>query len=112
MEEPGNEVRKRKHLTPEDRLQVYREYVAAKAGKQGEVGDLLRRWELHSSDVSRLVRAVEAGVLEQMRERKSRRPRVKPEEVEALRAEKARLEETVLAQAAEIVICKKKLPLR
>lgn len=112
MEEQADEVRKRRKLSPEDRLQVYREYVAAKAGKQGEVGDLLRRWELHSSDVSRLVRAVEAGVLEQMRERKSRRPRVNMEEVEALRAEKAQLEKTIVAQAAENMILKKKLPLR
>jgi len=105
---PGDEVRKRKHLTPEDKLQIYREYVAAKAGNHGAVGDLLRKWGIHSSDLKRIVDTVEGGALQDFKERKSRRPRVSPAEVEELRADKARLERTIVEQAMEIAVLKKK----
>lgn len=105
----GAEVRKRKNLEPEDKLQIYREYVVAKAGKHGAVGDLLRRWEIHATDLTRLAQAVEEGALQQFKERKSRRPRIKPEEIEALRVENARFARTIVEQAAELAIVKKKL---
>lgn len=106
---PGEDVRQRKHLTPEDKLQIYREYVAAKAGNHGAVGELLRKWGIHSSELKRLTETVEGGALQEFKERKSRRPRVSAEEVEKLRADNARLERTIVEQAMEIGVLKKNL---
>jgi len=106
---PGEDVRQRKHLTPEDKLQIYREYVAAKAkaGNHGAIGELLRKWNIHSTDLKRITDTVEGGALQEFKERKSRRPRVSPAEVEELRVEKARLERTIVEQAMEIAVLKK-----
>jgi len=104
---PGDDVRKRKHLEPEDKLQIYREYVAAKAGNHGAVGELMRRWNIHSTDLKRITDTVEGGALQEFKERKCRRPRVSPAEVEELRAEKTRLERTIVEQAMEIAVLKK-----
>lgn len=106
----GEDVRKRKHLHPEDKLQIYREYVVVKAGKAGNpgaVGELMRRWNIHSTDLKRITDTVEGGALQDFKERKSRRPRVSPADVEELRAEKARLTQTVVEQAMEIAVLKK-----
>ena len=105
---PGEDVRKRKYLLPEDKLQIYREYVVAKAGKHGEVGELMRNWNIHSTDLKRIADTVEGGALQEFKERKCRRPRVSMEEVEALRAGKICLEQTIVALAAENAVIKKK----
>lgn len=104
---PGEDVRKRKYLLPEDKLQIYREYMVAKAGKHGEVGALMRTWNIHSTDLKRITETVEGSALQEFKERKCRQPRVSLEEVEALRAEKIRLEQTIVALAAENAVIKK-----
>lgn len=50
------DVRKRRHLSPEEKYQIFLETV--KADKNGEVWEVLRRHGIHSSDLQRIKRAV------------------------------------------------------
>lgn len=106
MDEQASVVRKRRHLSPEEKFQIFMEALRAK--ENGTVGEVLRRWGIHSSDLVRIRRTVEQSSLEGFRERKSRRPKVEVERYEALEAEKRRLEATILEQAAELALLKKK----
>ena len=101
-------VRKRRHLTPEEKYQIFLEATMAKAKGSGSVGEVLRRWGIHSSDLTRIRAAVEEGAVSVFKERKSRRPKLNLEQYEQLKAEKERLAATVIEQAAELAILKKK----
>jgi len=104
MEEETSVVRKRRHLSPEEKFQIFVEAIRAK--ENGAVGEVLRRWGIHSSDLVRIKRTVEESAIEAFRERKSRKP--KAEVDQALQREKERLEATILEQAAELALLKKK----
>jgi len=52
MEDQGAVVRKRRHLTPEEKYQIFLE--ATRAQENGRVGGVLRRWGTHSSDLVRI----------------------------------------------------------
>jgi len=106
MEEQTSVVRKRRHLSPEEKFQIFMEAIRAK--ENGSVGEVLRRWGIHSSDLVRIKRTVEQSSLEAFRERKSRKPKVEVEVHQALQREKERLEATILEQAAELALLKKK----
>lgn len=106
MEEQTLVVRKRRHLSPEEKYQIFLE--ATRARENGSVAEVLRRWGIHSSDLVRIRRAVEQSSLEAFRERKSRKPKVEVERYQALQKEKERLEATILEQAAELALLKKK----
>ena len=105
MEEQTSVVRKRRHLSPEEKYQIFMEAIRAK--ETGSVGEVLRRWGIDSSDLVRIRRTVEQSFLEAFRERKSRKPKVEVEKYQALEAEKSRLEATILEQA-ELALLKKK----
>ncbi len=104
--EMAEEVRKRRHLSPEDKYQIFLE--AVKAEKNGGVGEVLRRHGIHSSDLQRIKRVVEEGAKQAFKERKSRKPQVSYEDYKAKEEEIRRLEAIILEQAAEIALFKKK----
>ena len=95
-------VRKRRYLTPEAKYQIFLEATMAKGN--GSISEVLRRWGIHSSDLTRIRAAVEEGAVNVFKERKSRRPKLNLEQYEQLKAEKERLEATVIEQAAELVL--------
>lgn len=99
-------VRKRRYLTSEEKYQIFLE--ATKAKGNGSISEVLRRWGLHSSDLTRIRAAVEQGAVSAFKERKSRKPKLNIEQYEQLKAEKERLEATVIEQAAELALLKKK----
>ena len=101
-------VRKRRYLTPETKYQIFLEATMAKAKGDGSISEVLRRWGIHSSDLTRIREAVEEGAVTVFKERKSRRPRINLEQYDQLKAEKERLEATVIEQAAELALLKKK----
>jgi len=108
MENETPVVRKRKHLSPEEKFQIFLEATMAKAKENGSVSEVLRRWGIHSSDLLRIKRTIEQNSLEAFRERKSRKPKVDYEAYQNLQAEKQRLEAVILEQAAELALLKKK----
>ena len=101
-------VRKRRQLSPEEKYQIFIEATIAKAKGNGSISEVLRRWGLHATDLSRIRKAVEEGAISTFKARKSRKPKVDYAEHHRLQAEKARLEATVLEQAAELALLKKK----
>ena len=101
-------VRKRRQLSPEEKYQIFIEATMAKAKGNGSITEVMRRWGIHSSDLTRIRAAVEEGAVTVFKERKSRRPKVNLEQYEQLKAEKERLEATVIEQAAELALLKKK----
>ena len=109
MENSENKmVRKRRQLTPEEKYQIFLEATMAKAKGNGSISEVLRRWGIHSSDLTRIRAAVEEGAVTVFKERKSRRPKINLEQYEQHKAEKERLAATVIEQAAELAILKKK----
>ncbi len=101
-------VRKRRHLTPEEKYQIFLEATMAKAQGNSSVGEVMRRWGIHSNDLTRIRASVEQGAIDTFKARKSRKPKLSREQYEELRAEKERLERTVIEQAAELALLKKK----
>jgi transposase-like protein len=108
MEKSEEIVRKRRHLSPEEKYQIFLETTMAKAKGNGSIAEVLRRWGIHSSDLTRIRAAVEQGAVTAFKERKSRKPKVNMEQYEQLKTEKERLESTVIEQAAELALLKKK----
>ena len=103
------EVRKRRQLKPEEKLQIYKEATVARAQGNGSVAEVLRRWGIHSCDLTRITKTVEEGAIVQFKMNRSRKARVVYSEEEMLRwkGERERLERTVIEQAAEIALIKK-----
>ena len=102
-------VRKRPYLPPEAKYQIFLEATMAKAKGNGSISEVLRRWGIHSSDLTRIRAAVEEGAVTVFKERKSRKPKINLEQYEQLKAEKERLEATVIEQATELALLKKKI---
>ena len=101
-------VRKRRYLTPEEKYQIFLEATMAKAKENGSISEVLRRWGIHSNDLTRIRASVEQGAIDTFKARKSRKPKLSREQYEELKAEKERLEETIVELAAELAILKKK----
>lgn len=102
----NNEVRKRNHLSPEEKFQIFIEATMAKAN--GNVSEVLRRWGIHANDLTRIRRVIEEGAISNFKARKSRKPKIDYLQHQELKAEKERLEATVLEQATELALLKKK----
>lgn len=100
------DVRKRRHLSPEEKYQIFLE--AVKAEKNGGVGEVLRRHGIHSSDLQRIKRTVEEESIRAFKERKSRKPLVSLDDYKAKEEEVKRLEAVVVEMAAEVTMLKKK----
>lgn len=103
-----NMVRKRRHLSAEEKYQIFVEATMAKATGNGNVSEVLRRWGIHASDLTRIRKSVEEGAISAFKARKSRKPKIDYDQYQQLKAEKERLESTVLEQAAELALLKKK----
>lgn len=102
-----DEVRKRKNLKPDEKLRVYKEATAARLTEGGTVGEVLRKWDIHSSDLTRITRTVEEGALVQFKAKRSRKKKITEEEFLQQKEEKERLEQTVIELAAELTLIKK-----
>ncbi len=87
------EVRKRWKLRPEEKLQIYKEAIAARITGNGAVAQVLRRWGIHSSDLTRISRTIEEGAIAQFKANRSRKPKIilSDEEIQALKANQRRL---------------------
>jgi len=103
-----NDVRKRRHLSPEEKFQIFIEATMAKAKENGGISEVLRRWGLHSSDLTRIRKSVEEVAISNFKAKKSRKPKIDYGQYQQLKAEKERLEYTIIEQAAELALLKKK----
>jgi transposase-like protein len=103
-----NVVRKRHHLSAEEKYQIFLEATMAKAKGNGSISEVMRRWGIHASDLTRIRKAVEKGAISTFKAKKSRKPKVDYTQYQDLKAEKKRLEATVLEQAAELALLKKR----
>ena len=56
-------VRKRRHLSAEEKYQIFLEATMAKARGGGSISEVLRRWGIHSSDLTRIRKAVEEAAI-------------------------------------------------
>ena len=108
MKEQDNDVRKRKHLTPEEKYQIFIDAIMAKAKGNVGITEILRRWAIHSSDLTRIKRTVEEGAINAIKAKKSRKPKIDSAVYQKVVAEKERLETVILEQAAELALLKKK----
>ncbi len=96
----------RRKLTPEQKYQIFLET------QRGDipVATVLRKWGIHSSDLTRIRAQVRQGALESLaRGAKPGRPPQEPPEVTALKAEKARVEEALKELAIENTLLRKKV---
>ena len=109
MKEQDSDVRKRRQLTPEEKYQIFIESIMAKAQGNGGISEVLRRWSIHSSDLTRIKRTVEEGAISSFKAKKSRSPKIDNAIHQQLKAEKERLETVILEQAAELALIKKKI---
>lgn len=103
-----NVVRKRRHLSAKEKYQIFVEATMAKARGNGNVSEVLRRWGIHASDLTRIRKSVEEASISAFKARKSRKPKIDHDQYQQLKGEKERLEATVLEQAAELALLKKK----
>ena len=103
-----NVVRKRRHLSAQEKYQIFLEATMAKARGNGNVSEVLRRWGIHASDLTRIRKSVEEASISAFKARKSRKPKIDYDQYQHLKGEKQRLEATVLEQAAELALLKKK----
>jgi transposase-like protein len=109
--QPENEVRKRRHLSAEEKFQIFLEATLAKAEGKGSVGEIMRRWGIHSSDLVRIRKTVEQGALGAFQDKRSRRPKVDNARHQELKQENERLQSTIVELSAELALIKKKLRL-
>lgn len=99
----GDPVKKRRSLSPEVKFEIFLE------ASRGDVpvAEVLRKWGIHSSDLKRIREGIKSGALKEFGAHKSRKPMVGSDEVDRLRKEVVRLEQTVVEQSVELTILKK-----
>lgn len=96
----GGKGRRRRHLTPAEKYQVWCEVVAGQ-GTQREVAD---RWGIDRSTVMHIVKTAKQSALSGLAASKPGRPGKSAEQaaLEDAQAEIARLRETITEQAIEL----------
>jgi len=99
----GEPVKKRRYLSPEEKFEIFLEATRGDV----QIGAVLRKWGIHSSDLKRIRETVKAGALSQFQARRSRKPMVSAQEVERLAKEKERLKQTIVEQSVELSLFKK-----
>ncbi len=109
MKGKDSDVRKRKHLTPEEKYQIFIESIMAKTQCNGGISEVLRRWSIHSSDLTRIKRTVEEEAISSFKAKKSRSPKIDNAIYQKLRVEKERLETVILELSSELALIKKKI---
>ena len=100
-EQPGGAKRRRKrHLTPQEKYQVWQEVVAGQ-GSQREIAD---RWGIDRSTVVHIIKLAKQGALERLATSRPGRPGKTGSELalEDAQAEIERLKATVTEQAVEL----------
>ena len=102
-------VRKRSHLSAGEKYQIFLEAVMAKAKGNGSISEIMRCWGIHSNDLTRIRKSVEEAAISNFKAKKSRKPKVGYEQYQQLKAEKERLECTIIEQAAEPALLKEKI---
>ncbi len=96
----------RKKLTPEQKYQIFLETQRGDV----QIAAVLRKWGIHSSDLTRIRAQVRQGALESLaRGNRPGRPPQEPPEVTGLKAEKARVEEALKELAIENTLLRKKV---
>ena len=108
MKERDDDVRKRKHLTPEEEYQIFIDAIMAKAKANAGITEILRRWAIHFSDLTRIKRTVEEGAINAFKAKKSRKPKIDSAIYQQLKAENERLETVILELSSELALLKKK----
>ena len=98
--------RKHKKLTPHEKWQVFLETNA----KDAPVGEILRRYGLYSSDLTKIRRDVESGALKELgRKKYSRQPQsVSYQDYERIKQELAAKEKALAQMGEEYLILKKR----
>lgn len=107
-EDKGNsQLRRYRKLSVETKWQVYVETSRGDA----PIVEVMRRYGIHSADLKRIREQVKVGALKELALRNSKKkPTIlSPEEAERLRAERAELERTIVRQATEIMLLKKRV---
>ena len=96
----GGQRRRKRHLTPQEKYQVWQEVVAGQ-GSQREIAD---RWGIDRSTVVHIVKTAKQSALNGLAASRPGRPGKSAEELalEDAQAEIARLKETVTEQAVEL----------
>lgn len=109
MEKSQNDmVRKRRNLSADEKYQIFLEATMTNAKGDGSISEVMRRWGIHSSDLTRIRKAVEEAAISNFKAKKSRKPEIDYEQYQQLKTEKERLEYTIIEQAAELALLKKK----
>jgi transposase-like protein len=98
--QPGSGKRRRRHLTPAEKYQVWLEVVTGQ-GTQREIAD---KWGVDRSTVVHIVKTAKQSALNGLAASRPGRPGKSAEELalEDARAEIARLKETITEQAVEL----------
>lgn len=100
-----NVGRRRKKLTPQEKWQVFLETSARNA----PIGKILRRYGLHSSELTKIRRQVEAGALKELGVNRNRKQAQTVSYLEYLRVEaELSAKEKALAQMGEEYLLLKK----
>jgi len=97
--------KKRRLLSAEKKFQIFLE---AQRGEM-QLGELLRREGLYSSDLARIQRKVKEGALERLAIRPGRsRPTISQDEYDALKRELEEKERVMAEMAVELAVLRKK----
>ena len=97
--------KKRRFLSPEKKFQIYLESQSGKT----QVGEILRREGIYSTDLARIRKQVKEGALERLSARPgAKRKSVAQESYEALKKELEEKERALAEQAVELAILRKK----
>jgi len=99
------EKKKRRFLSPEKKFQLYLESQSGNA----QVGEILRREGIYSTDLARIRNQVKQGALERLSARPgAKRKSVPQENYDALKRELEEKERALAEQAVELAILRKK----
>ncbi len=98
---------RRKKLTAREKWQIFLETSA----KDAPVGEILRRYGLYSSDLTRIRQEAETGALKELgRKRYSRKPQaVHYQEYERIKRELAAKEKALAQMSEEYLLLKKRM---
>ena len=98
---------RRKKLTAQEKWQIFLETSA----KDAPVGEILRRYGLYSSDLTRIRQEAETGALKELgRKRYSRKPQAVPyQEHERIKRELAAKEKALAQMSEEYLLLKKRM---
>lgn len=94
--------KRRRRLSAQDKWTVFQEAAA----KDAKVGEVLRRWGIDSSQLSRIREQVRSGALQELNKGPGRKP--KDAEKEQLRQDLARVEEAFKEVSIENTLLRKK----